>query len=312
MENVSVRTSLTPGGHPAIRAGWVLGGALLLAAAISTFASAPPAPFLAAGGATLLLGGFVAYLVRHQRFLRVIAHADGLVHAGRLADARAILAPLLDRYPRFGPLERAAADLLYAGGDPLSAAALYERAARSSRDPRIAVGLVAAYAALNKAGDARRASALDPAAIDVRLALAWSELVALGGDRASGRSLVRDLAATLGPAAAPERLAMLHSLEAIAAAQARRDPATARRALAGAEVTFSALADADRAFIGYLGGIALREMGLSGDARATFEAAMAAAPDTIGEALARRERSHLGEPQSSGSSQPSTDPSSSP
>ena len=35
--------------------------------------------------------------------------------------------------------------------------------------------------------------------------------------------------------------------------------------------------------------------GLLGDARRTFEAAMAAAPDTIGEALARRERSHIAE-----------------
>ncbi|MDP9265485.1 MAG: hypothetical protein M3O91_05125, partial [Chloroflexota bacterium] len=60
-----------------------------------------------------------------------------------------------------------------------------------------------------------------------------------------------------------------------------------------------------------LGGIALREMGLPGDAGVTFKIAMAAAPDTIGEALARRERSHLVEAQSSVSSQPSTDPSSS-
>ncbi|MDP9266636.1 MAG: hypothetical protein M3O91_11045, partial [Chloroflexota bacterium] len=151
MENAGVRSSDSPGGHPAIRAAWTLAGALLLAAAVSAFAGAAPAPLLAGGGAALVAGGFVAYLVRHQRFLGLIARADDLVRDGRLADARAILAPPLDRYPRFPPLERAAADVLYASGDPLSAAVLYERAARSSRDPRIAVGLVAAYAALNKA-----------------------------------------------------------------------------------------------------------------------------------------------------------------
>lgn len=310
MEKARVRSPDTPGGHPAIRAAWTLAGALLLAGAVSAFAQAAPAPFLALGGAALLLGGFVAYLGRHQRFLRVIGRADALVRSGRLGDARALLAPLMDRYPRFPPVERAAADLLYASGDPLSAAALYERAARSLRDPRIAVGLVAAYAALNKGGDARRASSLDRTATDVRLALAWSELVALGGDRARGRSLVAGLAATLGSAASPERLAMLHALEAIAAAHIGDTPA-ARQKLARAEDAFADLADADRAFVGYLGGVALREMGLPADARATFDIAMAAAPDTIGEALARRERSHLADAQSSDSSQPSTDSSSS-
>ncbi len=310
MENLHVRHPNTPGGHPAIHAAWLLGAALLLAAAVAAFAAAAPAIPLAAGGVGLVLGGFVAYLTRHQRFLGVIDQADGLLRAGRLPEARAVLAPLLERYPRFGPLERAAADLLYASGDPLSAAVLYERAARGAPDPRIAIGLTAAYAALNKAGDARRAAALDPEAVDVRLALAWSELVSLGGDRAQGRAILAGLVSSVPAAAAPERRAMLHALEAIAAAQAG-DTAQARHALAAAEAAFADLADADRAFIGYLGGIALREVGLTGDARATFEIAMAAAPGTIGEALARRERSHLPEGQSSVSSQPSTDPSSS-
>ena len=310
MENRAVRQTDTPGGHPAIRAVWVLGAALLAAGGIAAFASAPPAGTLAALGSALLLGGFAAYLVRHQRSLEVLERADALLRAGRIAEARTILAPLLERYPRFAPLERASADVLYASGDPLSAATLYERAARSTRDPRIAVGLTAAYAALNKAGDARRAAALHPEAVDVRLALAWSELVALGGDRARGRALVAELAGAIGNAEAPERIAMLHSLEAIAAAHSGDVPA-ARRALAMAEGTIGGLADADRAFIGYLGGVALRELGLAGDARATFEIAMAAAPGTIGEALARRERSHLPGAYSSVSSQPSTDPSSS-
>jgi hypothetical protein len=49
----------------------------------------------------------------------------------------------------------------------------------------------------------------------------------------------------------------------------------------------------DRAFLGYLGGIALREAGLVDDARATFALAMEASPESIGAALARRERANL-------------------
>ena len=50
----------------------------------------------------------------------------------------------------------------------------------------------------------------------------------------------------------------------------------------------------DRAFLGYLGGVALREAGLVDDARATFALAMDASPESIGAALARRERANLG------------------
>ncbi len=49
----------------------------------------------------------------------------------------------------------------------------------------------------------------------------------------------------------------------------------------------------ERAFIGYLEGVALRELGRIADAAGAFEAAMAAAPNTIGEALARRELANL-------------------
>ncbi|HKW78240.1 MAG TPA: hypothetical protein VJQ09_04010, partial [Candidatus Limnocylindria bacterium] len=67
----------------------------------------------------------------------------------------------------------------------------------------------------------------------------------------------------------------------------------ARGALDRASAERAKLAPHDRAFIGYLGGIALLELGARDDARETWTMAMEAAPDTIGAALARRERSHL-------------------
>ena len=85
---------------------------------------------------------------------------------------------------------------------------------------------------------------------------------------------------------------MVAALVAIAAAQ-HGDREGARAALAAAERQFAALEPADRAFIGYLGGVALGEAGANEDAIRTLDLAMTAAPDTIGEALARRERSRL-------------------
>nr|MDP9320878.1 hypothetical protein [Chloroflexota bacterium] len=166
------------------------------------------------------------------------------------------------------------------------------------------VTLVASYAALNKAGDARRAAALRPNDPDVALALAWAELVALGGDRPRGA----ELAAAL-PSDTPPRAAMAATLQAIAAAHSH-DAVAVRARLRDAEDRYILLADDERAFLGYLGGVALRELGALDDARTTFTLAMAAAPDTIGEALARRERTHIpsgsGSP-SSASVQPSSD-----
>src|SRR5256885_12584527 len=52
--------------------------------------------------------------------------------------------------------------ILYPSGDPLSAASMLEAAAKSTRDRDLVVTLVAAYAALNKAGDARRAATMWP------------------------------------------------------------------------------------------------------------------------------------------------------
>src|SRR5256885_4260453 len=92
--------------------------------------------------------------------------------------------------------------ILYPSGDPLSAASMLEAAAKSTRDRDLVVTLVAAYAALNKAGDARRAATMWPNDPDVRLALAWAELVALGGDRPRGAPPAPDLP-TAPPARAP-------------------------------------------------------------------------------------------------------------
>jgi hypothetical protein len=85
---------------------------------------------------------------------------------------------------------------------------------------------------------------------------------------------------------------MHHALEAIVAARAG-DRDAVRAKLRTAEVDAKALRAGDRAFLGYLGGIALREAGLIDDARATFALAMEASPESIGAALARRERANL-------------------
>lgn len=282
----------TPGGHTLISLAWI--AAFVLAAA------AVWVPSLLPFSVAVATGAFAAYLVRHWRFLRTLGAVERALARGDLASARAIAAPLLDRFPGQPLVEKAAADVLYATGDPLSAASLYERAAkRLVRDRDVVVGLVASYAALNKAGDARRAATVLPGDYDVRLALAWAELTALAGDRARGARLADELLAELEVKHGAERTAMANVLVAIAAAQ-RKDATLARSALEVAERQFLVLEGPDRAFIGYLGGVALRELGLLGDARATFTQAMDAGPDTIGEALARRERSHI--PESSGSS----------
>ena len=309
VEKPGVLKASRPGSHAILRAIWLSGYILLLAAAGLLVAGADPAfriIALIAGG--LFLAGIIAYVVRHVRFLSRLTHAEDALHSGDLAAARAIVAPLLDRYPAFAPVQRLAGLVLYPSGDPLSAATLLEAAARSRRDHELVVTLVAAYAALNKAGDARRAAALRPDDPDVALALGWAELVALGGDRARGASLAGSL-----PADTPSRAAMAAALQAISLAQ-RHDVGAVHERLRAAEDRSVLLAPDERAFLGYLGGVALRDLGAVEDARATFTLAMAAAPDTIGEALARRERSHLsggsaesGSDAASSSSQPSAD-----
>ena len=304
MEKPAVLKASTPGSHPVIRAVWLAAFLLLLVAVwlmvIGTFWS-PMVALIAAGW---FAAGLVAYLVRHARFLATLSRGERALRAGDLGTARAIAAPLVDRYPAFPPVQRLAGLILYPSGDPLSAATLLEAAAKSEPDRDVVVTLVAAYAALNKAGDARRAAALRPNDPDVALALTWAELVALSGDRVRGATLAAAL-----PSDSPARAAMAATLQAIAAAY-RHDADAVRARLRDAEDRYVLLADDERAFLGYLGGVALRELGAIDDARATFTIAMETAPGTIGEALARRERSHMpsgsGAPASS-SDQPSPD-----
>lgn len=303
MEKPAVLKASTPGGHPVITAVWVAAFVMLLAAAALFALRAFSYPAVALIALGWFGAGLVAYLIRHARFLGTLNRAERALRAGDLPAARAIVAPLMDRYPTFPPVQRLAGLILYPSGDPLSAATLLESAARSTRDRDVVVTLVAAYAALNKAGDARRAAAMRPGDEDVALALAWAELVALGGDRARGA----ELAAAL-PTDSPARAAMTATLRAIAAAH--RGAADAVRAnLSEAEDRYVLLADDERAFLGYLGGVALRELGALEDARTTFTLAIEAAPDTIGEALARRERTHIpsGSAPSPSSDQPSSD-----
>jgi tetratricopeptide (TPR) repeat protein len=299
VEKPAVLKASSPGSHPAIRTLWRSGYALLLIALGLKVSDADPGfQVAAAAAAVAFAAGLVAYVVRHVRFLGTLTRGERALQAGDLVTARAVVAPLLDRYPAFGPVQRLAGLVLYPTGDPLSAASLLESAVKTAQDHALVVTLVAAYAALNKAGDARRAASLRPDDRDVALALAWAELVALGGDRSRGAELAQAL-----PSDSPARAAMAATLQAIAAAH-RHDAGAVRARLREAEDRYVLLAADERAFLGYLGGVALRELGDLEDARATFTLAMDAAPDTIGEALARRERSHL----ASGSASPSSSP----
>lgn len=216
------------------------------------------------------------------------------LEAGELEAARTLVAPVLGRFGTVTLVRKIAAEILYASGDPLSAASLFEQAAkRLPQDRAVVVGLVASYAALNRAGDARRGAALLSENIDVRLALAWSELVALGGDRPRGATLVAGIAKDSDLARSAERLAMHQALEAIMAARTG-DRDGVRAILKSADKDAAKLRPGDRAFLGYLAGVALREAGLVDEARATFALAMDASPESIGAALARRERANLG------------------
>lgn len=279
----------TPAGHPLVSGLWVLSLIALVAGAALAGLGMQAGGLGAAG----LLVGWVIYLIRHQRVLAKLALAERRVRDGDLGAARAVLSPLLARFPASPHIQRASGLLLYASGDPLSAASLLESAlARLGPDAALVSTLVASYAALNKVADARRAAGAlrdDP---DVCLALAWSELVALGGDRDAGTRLVTEMVHDPTVRTGLGRRLMLGSLIGVAAAYAG-DAARARAALVEVETAAPSLAHADRAFIGYLGAIALREVGDIEGARRTFTAALTRAEGTIGAALARRERSHL-------------------
>ena len=248
--------------------------------------------FIAALLALALLAWFARNQVRYGRVSETLIDAEEALDRGEVEKARELVAPLLTRYPQLPIVQDVAADVLYANGDPLSAASLYERAMKKLGPGRVAPKLVAAYAALNRAGDARRVAALAPDDPMTRLALAWSELAAVGGDRQQGSVLADGIARDTELRSTPAGDAMANVLEAIAAARAGQT-GRAREALDRASVQRTKLADHDRAFVGYLGGIALLELGARADARETWTMAIDAAPETIGGALARRERSHL-------------------
>jgi len=242
--------------------------------------------------ALFLLAWFVLYQLRLGRVTETLIDAEEALDRGEVERARELVAPILARYPRLAIVQDVAADVLYATGDPLSAASLYERAMKKLGAERVAPKLVAAYAALNRAGDARRVAAMAPSDPMTRLALTWSELAAVGGDREKGRALADEVARDTELRSTPAGDAMADVLEAIAAARGG-ETTRARGALDRASALREQLAGQDRAFVGYLGGIAFLEMGARADARQTWTEAIDAAPETIGSALARRERSHL-------------------
>ena len=248
--------------------------------------------FVAALAALGLLAWFVLSQMRFRRVSETLIDAEEALDRGEVERAREMMAPILAKYPQLPIVQDVAADVLYANGDPLSAASLYERAMKKLGPGRVAPKLVAAYAALNRAGDARRVAALAPDDPMTRLALTWSELAAVGGDRQKGSALADGIAQDTELRSTPAGDAMANVLEAIASARAGQT-ARARAGLDRAGALRQKLAAHDRAFIGYLGGIALLEMGARADARETWTMAMDAAPETIGAALARRERSHL-------------------
>ena len=249
-------------------------------------------PFVVAIAAAAFVIWFVRYQLSLGRVTETLIDAEEALDRGDVERARELAAPILSRYPGLAIVQDVSADVLYANGDPLSAASLYERAMKKLGAPRVAPKLVAAYAALNRPGDARRVAALAPDDPMTRLALAWCELAAVGGDREKGRALAEDLGRDAELRSTPAGQAMADVLEAIAAARAG-ETGRARAALDRASALRSELAAHDRAFVGYLGGIAFLEMGARADARQTWTEAIDAAPETIGSALARRERSHL-------------------
>ena len=241
-------------------------------------------------GALAILAWVGVYQLRMRALSADLLAAEDALDAGEYARARELVAPLLSRYPRLALVQDVAGDILYVTGDPLSAASVWERAMRRLGAARVAPRLAGAYAALNRAGDVRRVAALAPGDRYAGLVLAWAELVSLGGDRGRGAALAEAADAARG--ADPPAAAMTDALVAIAAAQ-RGDAVVVRERLRRVERDSAVLLRHDRAFLGYLGGVALRDLGATEDARATWTTAMDIAPESIGAALARRERSHL-------------------
>jgi tetratricopeptide (TPR) repeat protein len=286
-----VLRTVTPGGHPVITAVWLVGLASTVVAVVAAAMGETSAAAVAGLGATVaLLGGFTAYQVLLRRFTATLLAAEEALDAGDVQRARDLMAPLLARFHKFPLVQEVAADVLYAAGDPLSAASLWESAMKRLGSARVAPRLVAAYAALNRAGDARRVAALAPDDPLAKLALAWSELVANGGDRERGAVLAAELVRDAERSANATVAAMTAAVAAIA--DARRGDRTGMTAKLEA-MRRARPSPQDAAFLGYLAGVALREVGDIDDARREFTAAVDGSPESIGGALARRERANL-------------------
>lgn len=283
--------AVTPGGHPLITALWLLGIALaIVAVAAAALGAGATAAALGSGASIVLVAAFVAYQLRLRRFSATLVAAEEALDAGDLQRARELMAPLLARFHKFPLVQEVAGDVLYAAGDPLSAASLWESAMKKLGATRIAARLVAAYAALNRGGDARRVAALVPEDRLAILALAWSELVATGGDRARGLVLADSLVADVERSENATVAAMTAVVAAIADAQRgdRVGMSTKLEAMRVAKPTAH-----DAAFLRYLAGVALREAGDIDGAKREFSLAVDRSPESIGGALARRERANL-------------------
>lgn len=283
--------AVTPGGHPLITAVWIAGvAAAVLAFAAAILGSGEAAAALASIGLVAFVAGSVAYRQRLRRFSATLVAVEEALDADDLRRARDLMAPLLARFHTFPLVQEVAADVLYAAGDPLSAASLWEQAMKKLGATRVAPRLVAAYAALNRGGDARRVAALVPNEPLAQLALAWSELAADGGDREHGAVLATGLVREVEHAPNATVAAMTAAVAAIADARRgdRTGMATKLEAMRRAKASPN-----DAAFLGYLAGVALREAGDVEEARREFTAAVDGSPESIGGALARRERAHL-------------------
>jgi len=286
-----VLRAVTPGGHPVITALWLVGTAVAMVAVIAAALGAGgTAALLGLGASIVLVAAFVAYQLRLRRFSATLVAAEDALDAGDLQRARDLMAPLLARFHKFPLVQEVAADVLYAAGDPLSAASLWESAMKKLGAPRVAARLVAAYAALNRGGDARRVAALVPEDRLASLALAWSELAAKGGDRARGLALADSLVADVERSENATVAAMTAAVAAIADAQRgdRIAMSTKLEAMRVAKPT-----EHDAAFLRYLAGVALRDAGDIDGAKREFTVAVDRSPDSIGGALARRERANL-------------------
>jgi hypothetical protein len=166
----------------------------------------------------------LAWFVRYQRRLGAVTEAlvdaEEALDAGDVERARSLVDPLSRAIRRWPSCRRSRPTLLYASGDPLSADALWERAMKKLGAARIAPRLVAAYTALNRAGDARRVAALVPDDQLARITLARCELAAIGGDRRRGRALAGELAGDAAVRSTASGEAMAAALESIAAGHA--------------------------------------------------------------------------------------------